>query len=189
MNIPNILTLSRIFLTFVFASFAQGQGFGAMALALVVFALAALTDWADGYWARKHDMTSAFGKIMDPIADKALILTAFFILAYADLWSLWLVYPIAAREILVTSSRIHALTRGQIIPAEKAGKIKTIFQMITIFAGLSCLVLTAWDLTEDIMRNYEIFWQAGLNLLMIIATVLTLWSGALYWRNLNNSNV
>ena len=189
MNIPNVLTLSRIFLTFVFASFAQGEGAGAMTLAIMVFLAAVLTDWADGYCARKLNLTSTFGKIMDPIADKALVLTAFFILAYADLWSLWLVYPVAAREILVTASRIHALTRGQVIPAEKAGKIKTVFQMTTIFAALICQDLAAWGVTGDAMRNYEFFWRPGLNVLMIIATILTIWSGALYWRNLNNSDV
>ncbi|NTV29785.1 MAG: CDP-diacylglycerol--glycerol-3-phosphate 3-phosphatidyltransferase [Candidatus Omnitrophica bacterium] len=185
MNIPNILTVSRFFLTVVFASFAQGSGTGAAVLAVLVFTCAALTDWADGYLARKYDISTAFGKLMDPIADKALVLSAFFIFAYAGLWSLWLVYMIAAREILVTASRIQAMTRGQVIPAEKAGKIKTIFQMGTISAALVCRVLVIWSATAGFMKNYEILWRAGLDLLMIIATILTIWSGAVYWRNLD----
>ncbi len=185
MNIPNILTVSRFFLTVVFASFAQGSGLGAALLAILVFTVASLTDWADGYWARKYDLTTAFGKLMDPVADKVLVLTAFFIFAYEGLWSLWLVYFIAAREMLVTSSRIHAMTRGQVIPAEKAGKMKTVFQMVTISAALICRFLRLWDATGEWMNNYEIIWRAGLDLLMIIATILTLWSGAVYWRSLD----
>jgi len=184
MNIPNIVTISRIYLTFVFATVAQSASASAASWALGIFALAAFSDWLDGYLARKMNMASAFGKLMDPIADKALTLTAFFIFAFEGLFPLVLVMLVAAREILITTSRIHMMTRGQVIPAEQAGKIKTVMQMVTISLALVLRLLAAWPPSAGWMKDNEIVWRGGLNVLMIIVVILTVWSGAVYWRNL-----
>jgi CDP-diacylglycerol--glycerol-3-phosphate 3-phosphatidyltransferase len=188
MSIPNVITVSRIYLTFVFAAFAQGSGLGAYLWAAIIFTVAAFSDWADGYLARKWNMTSTFGKLMDPIADKGLTLTAFFIFAFQGLFPLALVMLVAAREILITTSRIHMMTRGQVIPAEKAGKVKTVMQMTTISLALLFRLLAVWPLSAELMKNYEFVWRGGLNFLMIIVAILTVWSGAVYWRNLNQNS-
>jgi CDP-diacylglycerol--glycerol-3-phosphate 3-phosphatidyltransferase len=178
MNLPNILTLSRVFLTCLFIIFSQ-QGAGAAGLALGCFVIAALTDLADGYIARKYDLITPFGKLMDPIADKFLTLAAFFVLAFESLIPLWMVVVIAVREILVTSSRIQCMTRGQVIPAEQTGKVKTSVQMATIIVALLYrAAVLPWD---NVLGFY---WQGIIIMLIILSVILTVWSGVEYFRNL-----
>jgi CDP-diacylglycerol--glycerol-3-phosphate 3-phosphatidyltransferase len=178
MNLPNILTLSRVFLTCLFIIFAQ-QGVSGAWWAVMFFLLAVVTDFADGYIARKYDLITSFGKFMDPVADKFLILAAFFILAFEGLVPLWIVLVIAVREILVTASRIHAMTRGQVIPAEQIGKIKTVVQMITIVLAL--FYRAAGTASENLLG---FCWQGAIILFIIFSVILTVWSGIDYFRNL-----
>ena len=178
MNLPNILTLSRFFLTCLFIIFAQ-QGAAGVWWALVFFVLAVITDFSDGYIARKYDLITPFGKLMDPVADKFLTLAAFFILAFENLVPLWMVLIIAVREILVTASRVHCMTRGQVIPAEQTGKIKTVVQMITIIVAL---LYRAFGLPSENLLGF--YWQGAIILLIIFSTILTVWSGIEYFRNL-----
>ncbi|MBF0485775.1 MAG: CDP-diacylglycerol--glycerol-3-phosphate 3-phosphatidyltransferase [Candidatus Omnitrophica bacterium] len=182
MNVPNMLTLSRFFLTCLFVILAQTPGWKGAGLLLFVFAIASLTDWADGFMARKYNLSTTFGQIMDPIADKFLTLAAFFIFAFEGTIALWMVVLVAAREMVVTASRIHAMTRGQVIPAEKSGKIKTVFQMTTIIVILLYRVLATAPLTKAMVTNYEIHWQIFVNLLMIIVVALTVVSGIGYFN-------
>ena len=178
MNLPNILTLSRIFLTCLFIIFAQQGEPGAWG-ALVFFVLAVATDFADGYIARKYDLITPFGKLMDPVADKFLTLAAFFMLAFEGLVPLWMVLVIAVREILVTASRLQCMTRGQVIPAEQTGKIKTVVQMTTIIVAL--LYRAVGEGAENLLGFY---WQGAIILLIIFSVILTVWSGLEYFRNL-----
>ena len=184
MNLPNLLTISRIFLTCIFIIFAQ-QGAAGAFWALFFFAVAAITDILDGYIARKHDLITPFGKLMDPIADKFLTLSAFFMIAFEGLVPLWMVIVIAAREILVTASRIQCMTRGQVLPAEQTGKIKTVVQMTTIVVALIYRVL--WPqgaLQTSASSLFEFYWQGAVILLIIFSAVLTVWSGVEYFRSL-----
>ena len=173
MNLPNILTLSRVFLTCLFIIFAQQGAPGAWG-ALLFFVLAVITDFADGYIARKYDLITPFGKFMDPVADKFLILSAFFMLAFEGL-----VLVIAVREILVTASRVQFMTRGQVIPAEQTGKIKTVVQMTTIVLALLYRCL---DVASENLLGF--CWQGAVILFIIFSVILTVWSGIEYFRNL-----
>ena len=178
MNLPNILTLSRVFLTCLFIIFAQQGAPGAWG-ALLFFVLAVITDFADGYIARKYDLITPFGKFMDPVADKFLILSAFFMLAFEGLVPLWMVLVIAVREILVTASRVQFMTRGQVIPAEQTGKIKTVVQMTTIVLALLYRCL---DVASENLLGF--CWQGAVILFIIFSVILTVWSGIEYFRNL-----
>lgn len=178
MNLPNILTLSRIFLTCLFIISAQ-QGVAGAWVALLFFVLAVITDFADGYVARKYDLITPFGKLMDPIADKFLTLSAFFMLAFEGLIPLWMVGVIAVREIIVTASRLHRMTRAQVIPAEQTGKIKTVVQMMTIIMAL--MYRSLGSPSESLSGFY---WQGTIILFIIFSVILTVWSGVEYFRNL-----
>jgi len=184
MNLPNILTLSRIFLAMILGSFAQVKGVSGALVTLVVFVAAAVTDLFDGQLARKYNLITTFGKIMDPIADKCLTLTAFFIFAFEGEISIWMVLLVAAREILVTAWRIYAVTRNQVLPAESAGKIKTFFQMLTICCILVYRVFWSWPPSQALLEKQLILIVVVVNTFMIIATILTLWSGWKFFERL-----
>lgn len=178
MNLPNILTIARVFLTCFFIIFAE-QGRPGAWWALLFFVLAVVTDLADGYIARKYDLITPFGKFMDPVADKFLILSAFFMLAFQGFVPLWMVLVIAAREILVTASRVQCMTRGEVIPAEQTGKIKTAVQMTTIIVAL---LYHALGISPENLLGF--YWQGTVILLIIFSVILTVWSGIEYFRNL-----
>jgi CDP-diacylglycerol--glycerol-3-phosphate 3-phosphatidyltransferase len=187
MNLPNLLTLSRIFLTVILWFLCDQVNVWAAFLAAVVFALAAFTDLFDGMLARKYGQITTFGKILDPIADKLLVLTVMFIFASQEILSWWMVILIAAREILVTASRIFLLTEGKAIPAEAAGKIKTIWQITTISLVLIYRFLWIWTPTQEWMGNRDITFSLVINVFMIAALVLTWWSGGMYFWALKKS--
>lgn len=148
MNLPNKLTLIRIVLIPVFVLFVYLQFTGHYFVALGVFAVASLTDFFDGYIARKYDLVTDLGKFMDPIADKVLVLSAFAVMlcypfydnafACAFGWETGLILGgvglaiISAREMVVSSLRMIAAKKGVVLAAEKIGKIKTFFSDLTI---------------------------------------------------------
>lgn len=201
MNLPNKLTVSRIVLTFIFMFFlflSQGQtGLLSMIgpedktvifgfLALVTFGLAALTDFYDGRIARRRNIVTDFGKFMDPVADKILILAPFLAFVELKLIPAWMVVVIVSREVTITSLRLLAMGKGQILAATKGGKHKTIWQFIGVFVILSFLFLkglylklfNVWDLELDYWFHIVIFY------LMFLVVVLTLLSGIMFlWHN------
>jgi len=118
MNLPNKLTVSRIVLVGVFMLFLFLHGVIAKVLALITFLIASFTDFLDGYIAKKYNMVTDFGKLMDPIADKVLILAAFLAFVEMELIPAWMVVIIIFREVTITGLRISALTRGKVIPAD-----------------------------------------------------------------------
>lgn len=178
MNISNKLTVSRVILTFVFMYFLFARWTGARYFAFLTFLVACLTDYFDGYFARKEGGITDFGKLMDPIADKILVLAAFLAFVELELIPAWTVVIIMAREVTVTGLRIAALSKGKVIEAEEAGKHKTVSQMIAIFMILIFLMLRETG-------RYFAFWNADtekwvLNLIfivMLVTVVLTLTSG------------
>ena len=175
MNLPNILTVLRIVLTFVFIYFVLSPGLNAKILAAFSFILAALTDFYDGYLARKKNIITDFGKLMDPIADKFLILAAFFVFAQMHLIAVWMVVVVAAREILITGHRIIVKRKGSVIPAEKAGKIKTTAQIAVI-----CVVLLYLILDEALNIPEAYFIILIINALMVGVVLITTSSGISY---------
>lgn len=182
MNLPNKLTILRIALAFVFIIFLFLPGITAKILALLAFLLASATDFLDGYLAKKNNQITDFGRLMDPIADKILILSAFLAFVQMQLVPAWMVVVIIFREIAVTGLRILALTKGKVIAADQSGKHKTACQVFAIFVILLLIVfreagpkvLSFWSgSTERIYKNV-IF------VFMLTTVTLTLISGISY---------
>ena len=182
--LPNILTVSRFILALGFLFFIMQDGVKATIIATVFFALASLTDFFDGYLARKYDVISNFGKIMDPIADKFLILSAFAVFFSDHIISLWVFVVIAAREILVTIFRFWAMRNGHVLAAENGGKIKTVLQIVFIFVQLTLIMLHETNvimLWECEVRS--LMWVA-VDVLIFAVVAFTLISGFFaFWNN------
>lgn len=132
MNLPNTLTLSRILLTPLLVVVLLTRVEGKEIYGAVIFLLAALTDYLDGYFARKRNQVTATGKLLDPIADKLLVASAFIALVELDLAPAWMVVIIVGREFVINGIRTIAAARGHVIPANWLGKIKTFMQIVTI---------------------------------------------------------
>lgn len=147
MKLANKLTLSRFVMAFVMTAFLTLPLPFGKALGLITFALAALTDYWDGRLARGASGISAFGQLMDPLADKVLICAAFISFVALDhIVPAWLAIVIVAREFMVTGLRLLAINQGRIIPAGRWGKHKTIWQIVVIL-----VILFGVALRDDIL--------------------------------------
>ncbi len=133
LNLPNVLTLLRILLVPVLVVALLDETPNGDLLAAIVFAVASLTDAIDGYLARSRDAITNFGKLMDPIADKLLIVAALVALVSLDRLAGWVAMVIIARELTVTVTRMQATQQGVVIAATWWGKAKTIVQVAAIF--------------------------------------------------------
>lgn len=185
MNTANRITMLRIVLTFVFMFFIFCQGLWAKIISLLIFTFAALSDLYDGWLANKRNMVTDFGKLMDPIADKILVLAAFTAFVQLQLIEAWMFVIIISREILITSLRLFALNKGKVLAATKVGKHKTVSQMAVIFAILGFIVIKEVMLRFFTWNPYwERLFRTGIYVLMLIAVSLTLYSGVSYlWDN------
>ncbi|MFH1888630.1 MAG: CDP-diacylglycerol--glycerol-3-phosphate 3-phosphatidyltransferase [Candidatus Omnitrophota bacterium] len=190
MNIANRLTVLRIILAFVFIFFISFPFNGiwvlwTKVLSLVIFIFAALSDFFDGRIAHKNNMVTDFGKLMDPIADKILVLAAFTVFVQMQLIDAWMFVIIVSREILITSLRLFALNKGKVLSAAKAGKHKTVSQMAAILYILLFIVL------KEVMKAFftwnpawERFSHNSIYIIMLFTVGLTLYSGLYYlWEN------
>lgn len=133
MNLPNKLTLARIIMVPIVMALMIAEYNIA---ALIVFCVASITDFLDGYLARKHNLVSSFGKIMDPLADKLLAFGALITFIQIGIVSVWAPVIIIAREFFVTSMRVVAVSKGKVIAASWWGKIKTNVQLFAIIFAL-----------------------------------------------------
>lgn len=169
MNLPNLITLTRIGLIpfFVFA-FQDPTEFRSL-LAAGIFLAASLTDLLDGYLARKWGQITKLGKFLDPVADKFLILSALIILVDLQRVEAWIAILIIAREIAVTGLRAVAASSGIVIDAQEAGKYKMVAQSI----ALTFLIIHSTLFTIDFH-----LWGTGI---LWISLTLTLYSGTLYF--------
>jgi CDP-diacylglycerol--glycerol-3-phosphate 3-phosphatidyltransferase len=164
LNVPNVLTVVRILLVPVLiVALLEKTGDGDL-LAAVVFAVASLTDAIDGYLARSRNWVTTFGKLMDPIADKLLIVAALIALVSLNRLDAWVAMVIIAREFAVTGLRQLAMEHGQVLPASIWGKLKTVFQVAMV------LVLITVDGSP--------LW---VDVLVWVTTVITVISGADYF--------
>lgn len=173
--LPNALTILRIVLTPVFLYLAiTGQSEANRLWLFIIFAVCTVTDWLDGWIARKYNIISNFGKIWDPLADKFIVLSALGVLTWITPFRLHpLVFIIIAlREILVTILRDIYARRRIIIPADKWGKLKTVTQMAGIIFCLGCWMLD-WMPRAVIAGSHMWFW---------LVAVLTVFSGMNYVR-------
>ena len=185
MNLANRLTMLRILLTFVFMVVLSWQGLWAKIAALVIFILAALSDLFDGMIAHRRNMVTDFGRLMDPIADKILVLAAFAAFLQLQLIEAWMFVIIVSREILITSLRLFALNKGKVLSAARAGKHKTVSQMAVIFYILGFIVVKESVMTFSSWNPvWEDFFRKSINIMMLLTVGLTLYSGLSYlWEN------
>ncbi len=167
MNLPNKLSLTRVALIPVMVALMYPQTDVCNVLATIVFAVAAFTDFLDGHIARKQHIVTDFGKFVDPVADKLLVLSALIMLIQHGVMLAWVTVVILARELCVDGLRMIAVTNGQVIAAGKLGKIKTVSQIV--------LILWLMISRQPVMRN----WISGLLTLWVL--VITLWSGIDYF--------
>lgn len=185
MNIANRLTVLRIILTFVFMFFLRLPGLWPKAASLLIFIFAALSDFFDGRLAKARNMVTDFGRLMDPIADKILVLAAFIAFVQMQLIKDWMVLIIVSREILITSLRLFSLNKGKVLSAGRIGKHKTLSQMIVIFFILGFIVLKETMLAFFTWNpSWEKFFRQGIDVFMWLIVGLTLYSGISYlWEN------
>lgn len=180
MNTPNKLTLLRVMLIPVYMILYLSCGQTGVYAALVVFILASLTDQLDGYLARKNHQVTTFGKLMDPLADKILMMSA--LIAFVEKGMPYItagvVMIILARELIVTGIRLIALGENQVIAASMWGKAKTVSQFVLVI-GMMVFEIAKWHL--PMLSAY----MDGITLVMtIVAVALTIYSGIDYiWKN------
>ena len=179
MNLPNSLTVTRIFLVpllvvVLLTKFEGRQIFGVPKeiVGAAIFGLASLTDWADGYLARRRKQVTPFGQFIDPLADKLLILAALISLVQMELAPAWMVALIIGREFAVTAFRSIAYARGVIVPASRLGKIKMVAQVVAILA----LILGHDHVPEFVVIGNYALW---------VVVVAALVSAADYFRRFN----
>jgi CDP-diacylglycerol--glycerol-3-phosphate 3-phosphatidyltransferase len=144
LNLPNALTVVRIMLVPVLVVALLGNTPGGDVLAAVVFALASLTDFVDGYLARARDSITTFGKLMDPLADKLLIIAALISLVSLHRLAAWVAMVIITRELAVTVLRLGATQAGVVMAASLLGKLKTCLQIAAILAVIAVHGEPAW---------------------------------------------
>jgi CDP-diacylglycerol--glycerol-3-phosphate 3-phosphatidyltransferase len=169
-NLPNVLTVLRILLVPVIVVALLGETPNGDLLAAIVFALASLTDWVDGYLARSRGSITTFGKLMDPIADKLLVVAALVSLVSLDRLPAWVAMVIIARELAVTMSRMAATGQGVVISANRWGKVKTALQVLTIFLLIAVSGSPLW-----------------LDVLVYVTVAVTVISGIEYFFGLRRS--
>jgi CDP-diacylglycerol--glycerol-3-phosphate 3-phosphatidyltransferase len=179
MNLPNSLTITRLFLVpllvVVLLTKFEGRqilGVPKEIVGAVIFAIASLTDWADGYFARRRKQVTPFGQMIDPLADKLLTSAALISLVQMELAQSWMVAVIIGREFAVTTLRSLAYARGVAVPASSLGKIKMVAQVVAILALI---------LAHGGRREFYLIGQAALWVVVIAALV----SGADYFRRFN----
>jgi CDP-diacylglycerol--glycerol-3-phosphate 3-phosphatidyltransferase len=179
MTFPNRLTLARLLLTGLFVAAMEWSFAWNQTCALGIFILAILTDYLDGALARRWNLITDFGRLMDPVADKILNTSAFILLVAQ--WAIppWVVIIIIGREFLITGLRLLAGGKGQVLPAEKLGKHKTAWQMATILFFLALLAIPEWMPKPG---WWQIAWIYGGNFFITITTILTIYSGFGYLR-------
>ncbi len=178
LNLPNLLTLARVAAIPVVMVLMLSDSRSSGMWAALIFTIAAITDFVDGWLARKWQVVTVLGKFLDPLADKLIVMAALIMLIPLDRVPAWAVFMILAREMIVTGLRSIASSEGIVIDASELGKYKTIYQMVAI---------------PGLMLHYDFYWFFGLEwsvfhvnahnfgiFFFYIALVLTLWSGIDY---------
>lgn len=182
MNLPNALTLARLGITAFFVASLSLDFSWHFTVALVLFLVATLTDYLDGEIARRRNLITDFGKLMDPLADKILTASAFICLIPLGALPAWTVIIIISREFLITGLRLLASSKGIVLPAEKLGKHKTAWQMATILFFL--FLLSVGEFLQPSPAILADLWRYGGAGFVIITVFLTLLSGLAYlWKN------
>ncbi len=189
MNLPNKLTIFRIILVpiMVIIPFLgiEGRIFGIPTQWLIIdliFIIASITDKLDGYLARKNNQVTTFGKFLDPLADKILVLSAMMMLVEMSKLPAWIPIIVLAREFVISGYRLIAVEKGgKVIAASKWGKIKTVTQMLAII--LAFLDLNAFgECFSGVLQGGDLVLNLIVTLLMIIQVIATIFSGVDYMK-------
>jgi CDP-diacylglycerol--glycerol-3-phosphate 3-phosphatidyltransferase len=182
MTIPNQLTVTRIILTPIFAFLFLSNDKTLNQISLIVFLIAALTDWYDGWLARKYNYISELGKFLDPLADKILTSTAFFAFVYIGLLNFWMVLIIVVRDLVVTLLRVYGQYKKRTFSTSFLAKLKTSLQMIFLYYLLVVYVGIEKELFSFIDRSWsEILLNKDfINYSMILITLITVYTGIEY---------
>lgn len=168
MTTANKITLARIALIPFFIWFAVQGDPQSDAIALILFCVASVTDFLDGYVARKYNQVTDFGKFVDPLADKLLVTAALVIFVERGLFAAWMVFVILAREFIITSLRNVAAAKGQVMAAAWSGKVKTCVQIAAIIGLFLFSIVTGMGTALPTVLADACAW---------IATLVTLYSG------------
>ncbi|MCX8064682.1 MAG: CDP-diacylglycerol--glycerol-3-phosphate 3-phosphatidyltransferase [Candidatus Hydrogenedentes bacterium] len=193
LNLPNQLSIARCILAIVFVLFMSFTHWISFMLAYLVFTFAAITDYWDGKIARRTKSVTKFGQLIDPIADKVLMVAAFVMMMKLEELKIpgWCVVLIFAREFLITGVRTIAAVEGSIIPADPWGKFKTVLQMSYVFTFLLIVTLRRFYLdmslrwySRDILESFD-YWIGFASLVSIIlVSTYTIYSGLeIVWKN------
>ena len=187
MKLPDILTVSRLFLAAILIGLLTLPFPYSKSLALLVFSVAGITDYLDGHLARRVYGESAFGRLMDPLTDKVLICAAFVAFVELKLVPAWIVVVIVSREFLVTGLRLLAATRGEIIAAGRWGKHKTISQIVAILVLLAGLTFRE-DFGAILAPAHLKFFDAGFPYVAFamswMVALISVVSGVIYFYQL-----
>jgi CDP-diacylglycerol--glycerol-3-phosphate 3-phosphatidyltransferase len=187
MNVPNKLTISRFALTVLFLGVIFSQAPYHETIALLLFSVAGLTDYWDGKIARRDHLITNFGILMDPLADKILVCSAFIAFVGRNWMPAWMVVIVVARELAITGLRLLAASKNLVLAAEGFGKHKTISQIVAILSMLTFHSYQQWGSFGQTLFGFPpgrpwVWWVMTISL--DVAVILTFSSGAIYlWRN------
>jgi CDP-diacylglycerol--glycerol-3-phosphate 3-phosphatidyltransferase len=185
-NLPNRLTVARFGMSAVFAGLLSSDWGFRSTVAWLLFGVASLTDYWDGEIARRRNLVTDFGALMDPLVDKVLASAAYICLVGAHAVPAWVAVCIIGREFLITGLRQLALTKGEVLPADRWGKHKTIWQIIMILYFLLLLSLAEWERQGWVppLPFQKMLWKPLGSVLLCLAVTLTVGSGLSYlWKN------
>lgn len=177
-NLPNMLTLARIAVIPLFVWFIYDADPFYSLMAALVFAGASITDVVDGYLARRWNMITVVGKLMDPLADKLIAMAAFVMLVRLGRLEAWVVIVLLARELIVSGLRMIAATEGMVIAAGQEGKWKTSLQLVSVIA----LCIHYPHEFNFLVTSFPVDWNQVGRVLMYVSMVLSVWSAATYFQ-------
>lgn len=184
MNWANRLTLSRLLLTVLFVAALSSSWASARTSALIIFLIAGLTDFIDGEIARRYGSITNFGKLMDPLVDKIMMAAAFISLVPLKAVPAWAATTVVARDFLITGLRLMASAKGRVLPAERLGKQKTSWQVITVIFFLGLLSIAELRYANERSTWWFRAWHDAGPVLVWITVALTIYSGLGYvWRH------
>ena len=188
MNLPNTITMMRLLLTAVFCVAASSEGTLGYSIALVAFVLGAISDYLDGYLARKMNLVTSLGKLLDPLADKILVCSGYvYLSATQELCPVWVTALIICREFMVTGIRQIAVEKGVVIAADNLGKWKTGLQLTFIITALTHLTFQEVHVEFWLVRLLQYLSNPAHWLIPIslwLSVVLTVVSGYSYfWKS------
>jgi CDP-diacylglycerol--glycerol-3-phosphate 3-phosphatidyltransferase len=184
MNWANRITLSRLALTVLFVVSLNSSWPYARTTALIIFLVAGLSDFIDGEIARRYGVITNFGKLMDPLVDKIMMAAAFISLVPLKAVPAWAATAVVARDFLITGLRLMATAKGQILPAERLGKQKTSWQIITVVFFLALLSMAELRYLNETSIWWVRAWSEAGPVLVWITVALTIYSAVGFtWRN------